>query len=281
MKRSWGRVQVSLPLYEIAPLEQLRVSNTPPTVTSDSDSWDSCGNRMCAPWQGRGNWRIPASIELQRLGSSSLNTSVRVYTEQALLARSMQGAEMGAPGPIRRYLFYPKAHCLGPRKPGPSLEGFPQKGPIRAQRGASPGRGRASCGHAHQREALTEEPRTQTCGPAQHKLAAAIHGEQPLRPSGPQEATGLLFQKALAQGKQVRGVAWPQGNRVSLDLLPGPGLEPSVSLVPREDSARKLAGLFGTEARPDGDTAANRIFHYIPGTVSGGACPAGVVGPGV
>lgn len=48
----------------------------------------------------------------------------------------------------------------------------------------------------------------------------------------------------------------------------------------REDSARKLAGLFGTEARPDGDTAANRIFHYIPGTVSGGACPAGVVGSG-
>lgn len=65
-------------------------------------------------------------------------------------------------------------------------------------------------------------------------------------------------------------MAWPQGNRVSLDLLPGSGLEPSVSLVPREDSARKLAGLFGTEARPDGDTAANKIFHYIPGTVSGG-----------
>nr|XP_048273658.1 pleckstrin homology domain-containing family N member 1 isoform X3 [Myodes glareolus] len=34
----------------------------------------------------------------------------------------------------------------------------------------------------------------------------------------------------------------------------------------REDSSRKLAGLFGTEARPDGDTAANKIFHYIPGT---------------
>lgn len=45
----------------------------------------------------------------------------------------------------------------------------------------------------------------------------------------------------------------------------------------REDSARKLAGLFGTEARPDGDTAANKIFHYIPGTVSGGACLAGMV----
>lgn len=75
----------------------------------------------------------------------------------------------------------------------------------------------------------------------------------------------------------MRGVAWPQGNRVSLDLMPGPGLEPSVSLVPREDSARKLAGLFGTEARPDGDTAANKIFHYIPGTVSRGACLAGVV----
>lgn len=81
----------------------------------------------------------------------------------------------------------------------------------------------------------------------------------------------------------MRGVAWPQGNRGCLDLLPGPGLEPSVSLVPREDSARKLAGLFGTEARPDGDTATNKIFHYIPGTVSGGACLVGAVwhGPGV
>lgn len=72
-------------------------------------------------------------------------------------------------------------------------------------------------------------------------------------------------------------MAWPQGNRVSLNLLPVPGLEPPVSLVPREDSARKLAGLFGTEARPDGDTAANKIFHYIPGTVSGGACLSGAV----
>lgn len=68
-----------------------------------------------------------------------------------------------------------------------------------------------------------------------------------------------------------------QGNRISLDLLLEPGFEPTVSLVPREDSARKLAGLFGTEARPDGDTAANKIFHYIPGTVSGGACLAGMV----
>lgn len=68
-----------------------------------------------------------------------------------------------------------------------------------------------------------------------------------------------------------------QGNRVSLYLVPGPGLEPMVSLIPREDSARKLAGLFGTEARPDGDTAANKIFHYIPGTVSGGVCLTGAV----
>lgn len=45
----------------------------------------------------------------------------------------------------------------------------------------------------------------------------------------------------------------------------------------REDSARKLAGLFGTEARPDGDTAANKIFHYIPGTVSRGACLSGAL----
>lgn len=40
------------------------------------------------------------------------------------------------------------------------------------------------------------------------------------------------------------------------------------SLVPREDGARKLAGLFGTEAGADGDTTADKIFHYIPGTVS-------------
>lgn len=48
------------------------------------------------------------------------------------------------------------------------------------------------------------------------------------------------------------------------------------SLVPREDGTRKLAGLFGTEASPDGDTTADKIFHYIPGSVSGGwACPSG------
>lgn len=40
------------------------------------------------------------------------------------------------------------------------------------------------------------------------------------------------------------------------------------SLVPREDGARKLAGLFGTEAGADRDTTADKIFHYIPGTVS-------------
>ncbi|XP_039732684.1 pleckstrin homology domain-containing family N member 1 isoform X1 [Pteropus medius] len=34
----------------------------------------------------------------------------------------------------------------------------------------------------------------------------------------------------------------------------------------REDGTRKLAGLFGTEASPDGDTAAGKIFYYIPGT---------------
>ncbi|XP_010625950.1 pleckstrin homology domain-containing family N member 1 isoform X2 [Fukomys damarensis] len=38
----------------------------------------------------------------------------------------------------------------------------------------------------------------------------------------------------------------------------------------REDNSRKLAGLFGVEAGSDGDTAADRIFYYIPGTdVSG------------
>ncbi|XP_042557966.1 pleckstrin homology domain-containing family N member 1 isoform X1 [Dipodomys spectabilis] len=34
----------------------------------------------------------------------------------------------------------------------------------------------------------------------------------------------------------------------------------------REDSARKLASLFGNEASPDGDATADKIFHYIPGT---------------
>ncbi|XP_029411733.1 pleckstrin homology domain-containing family N member 1 isoform X1 [Nannospalax galili] len=34
----------------------------------------------------------------------------------------------------------------------------------------------------------------------------------------------------------------------------------------REGSARKLPGLFGSEASPDGDTVAEKIFHYIPGT---------------
>uniref|UniRef100_A0A8C0C3U7 PH domain-containing protein n=1 Tax=Balaenoptera musculus TaxID=9771 RepID=A0A8C0C3U7_BALMU len=34
----------------------------------------------------------------------------------------------------------------------------------------------------------------------------------------------------------------------------------------REDGARKLVGLFGTEASPDGDTTADKIFRYIPGT---------------
>ncbi|XP_046518494.1 pleckstrin homology domain-containing family N member 1 isoform X1 [Equus quagga] len=34
----------------------------------------------------------------------------------------------------------------------------------------------------------------------------------------------------------------------------------------REDGARKLTGLFGTEAGPDGDTTADKIFCYIPGT---------------
>ncbi|XP_077619901.1 pleckstrin homology domain-containing family N member 1 [Crocuta crocuta] len=34
----------------------------------------------------------------------------------------------------------------------------------------------------------------------------------------------------------------------------------------REDGARKLAGLFGTEAGPDQDATADKIFCYIPGT---------------
>lgn len=36
----------------------------------------------------------------------------------------------------------------------------------------------------------------------------------------------------------------------------------------REDGARKLAGLLGTEAGPDLDTTADKIFYYIPGPVS-------------
>ncbi|XP_004407494.1 PREDICTED: pleckstrin homology domain-containing family N member 1 [Odobenus rosmarus divergens] len=34
----------------------------------------------------------------------------------------------------------------------------------------------------------------------------------------------------------------------------------------REDGARKLAGLFGSEAGPDLDATADKIFYYIPGT---------------
>ncbi|KAM5150347.1 LOW QUALITY PROTEIN: pleckstrin homology domain-containing family N member 1-like [Callospermophilus lateralis] len=34
----------------------------------------------------------------------------------------------------------------------------------------------------------------------------------------------------------------------------------------REDTSRKLASLFGSEAGPDGDAAADKIFYYIPGT---------------
>ncbi|XP_032483929.1 pleckstrin homology domain-containing family N member 1 isoform X2 [Phocoena sinus] len=34
----------------------------------------------------------------------------------------------------------------------------------------------------------------------------------------------------------------------------------------REDGARKLVGLFGTEASPDGDTTDDKIFRFIPGT---------------
>lgn len=46
------------------------------------------------------------------------------------------------------------------------------------------------------------------------------------------------------------------------------------SLIPREDGTRKLAGLFGAEARAEGDTTADTFFYYIPGTVSGGCVPA-------
>ncbi|KAM9242665.1 pleckstrin homology domain-containing family N member 1 isoform 2-T2 [Dugong dugon] len=34
----------------------------------------------------------------------------------------------------------------------------------------------------------------------------------------------------------------------------------------REDGPRRLAGLFGSEVGPDWDTAADKIFYYIPGT---------------
>ncbi|XP_075405685.1 pleckstrin homology domain-containing family N member 1 [Tenrec ecaudatus] len=34
----------------------------------------------------------------------------------------------------------------------------------------------------------------------------------------------------------------------------------------REDGAKKLASLFGSEVGPDGDSAADKIFYYIPGT---------------
>lgn len=77
---------------------------------------------------------------------------------------------------------------------------------------------RASRPRAPPQEVGQEAPGrgTQTCLPALLGPAAATHGEQPLRPSGPEEAPGLLFQKALTQGKQ-RGwsteVDWPLWHR--------------------------------------------------------------------
>ena len=53
------------------------------------------------------------------------------------------------------------------------------------------------------------------------------------------------------------------------------------SLIPREDGTRKLAGLFGAEARAEGDTTADTFFYYIPGTVSGGCVPAPAGLPGL
>lgn len=52
------------------------------------------------------------------------------------------------------------------------------------------------------------------------------------------------------------------------------------SLVPREDGARKLVGLFGTEASPDGDTTDDKIFRFIPGTVSSRSVSPGSRGRG-
>lgn len=45
-----------LPLYGVALLESLTVSTLPLQSSVTQTSWDSCGNRMCVPWQGRGNW---------------------------------------------------------------------------------------------------------------------------------------------------------------------------------------------------------------------------------
>lgn len=59
----------------------------------------------------------------------------------------------------------------------------------------------------------------------------------------------------------------PRSQGCPSGCLGGQAVSPP-SLVPREDGARKLAGLFGTEAGPDPDAAADKIFHYIPGTVS-------------
>ncbi|KAF5920302.1 hypothetical protein HPG69_007608, partial [Diceros bicornis minor] len=62
----------------------------------------------------------------------------------------------------------------------------------------------------------------------------------------------------------------PMGNSHCVPQAPR-RLRASLSRKPslkgnREDGARKLAGLFGTEAGPDGDTTADKIFYYIPGT---------------
>lgn len=60
----------------------------------------------------------------------------------------------------------------------------------------------------------------------------------------------------------------PRSQGCPSGCLGGQAVSPP-SLVPREDGARKLAGPFGTEAGPDLDATADRIFCYVPGTVSG------------
>lgn len=68
----------------------------------------------------------------------------------------------------------------------------------------------------------------------------------------------------------MRGAGYGHGRLVTGSpsiCLRGQAVSPP-SLVPREDGARKLAGLFGSEAGADRDTTADKIFHYIPGTVS-------------
>lgn len=80
-----------LPLYGVAESE-----HTPPTVTSDSDQLGFMWKQDVYALAGAGQLggRIPVLIELHHPGTYCLNQVDSVYTDQALLARPIQTAEV-------------------------------------------------------------------------------------------------------------------------------------------------------------------------------------------